>query len=82
MIGKAKEYVGHFTPLGATVVPKDENGDCVIRPWKFHCTGWMPHAFDDGTYVYGDALYNNLKPESQCGSLDKDVLVGHGLTKD
>ena len=42
----------------------------------------MPDAFNNRTYVHGDAVYNNLKPESRRGSLDKDVLVKHGLTKE
>lgn len=82
MNNKTKEYVGHFTPSGATVVPEDENGDRVVGGWKFYYTGWTPDAFDKSTYVRGDAVYNNLKPESRRGSLDKDVLVKHGLTKE
>ncbi len=74
MNSKTKEYVGHFTPSGTTVVPEDENSDCVVGRWKFHYTGWTPDAFDNGTYVHGDAVYNNLKPESWRGSLDKFAM--------
>lgn len=77
---KKKNYIGHFTPLGAQVVPMDNGGTRSKNGWKFHYRGWKPDAFDTRTFVRDGATENNLKPLSRRGSLDAEVLKRHGLT--
>ena len=77
-----KEYIGHFTPTGAQVVPADDDGFRVKDGWEFHYNGWTTDDFDDSTYVRSGAVEGNLKPHSRVGFLDVDVLTKHGLTAD
>ena len=77
-----KEYIGHFTPTGAQVVPADDDGFRLKEGWEFHYNGWTTDDFDDDTYMRSGAIEGNLKPQSRGGFLDVDVLTKHGLTAD
>ena len=77
-----KEYLGHWTPCGAKVVPPNEDGRRVVNGWEFFYNGWKPSAFDRATYVRGDATQKNLFPDDRNGCLDAERLKAHGLTKE
>ena len=77
---KKNEYVGHFTPTGAQVLPPNDEFTRSKNGWTFSYNGWMPDEFDLGTYVRKGATSENLKPLSRRGCLDVDVLKRHGLT--
>jgi hypothetical protein len=64
------------------VVPAGENGEWKVGTWKFYYTGWQPDTFDKKTFVCGEAVYNNLKPESRKGCLDVNIFWKQVLTKD
>jgi hypothetical protein len=77
---KKKNYIGHFTPLGAQVVPT-VNGDDTTRSFnerKFHYRGWKQDAFDVGMFVRDSATADNLKPVSRHGS----VLLSDAFSAD
>jgi hypothetical protein len=38
--GKTREYLWHALPAGATPVPADDGGNCLIDGWKFNYRGW------------------------------------------
>ncbi len=76
------EYLGHFTPALAKVVPHDEARNQVIGGWKFYYNGWMPDEFGHQTNVRDDASQLNLKPECRHGLLDVNVLKKHGCNAD
>jgi len=79
---KGSEYLGHFTPAGAKVVPADADGQRVVQGWRFHYSGWIPDDFDKTTFVRDDATQQDLKPISRRGSLDVTVLRKHGCDAD
>ena len=79
---KDKKYIGHFTPAGAQVVPKNAEGKRSKNGWDFYYDGWEPDEFDKATFVRGSATRKNLKPDGRKGCLDVDVLKKHGLTAD
>jgi hypothetical protein len=76
-----KEYLGHWTPCGAKVVPPNEDGQPVVNGWEFFYNGWTPTAFDRATYVRGNATQQNLFTDNRKGHLDAERLKAHGLTK-
>jgi hypothetical protein len=80
--GKKNDYIGHFTPTGAQVVPRDDDVSTTrsINGWDFFYKGWMPDDFDKKTYARVGATSSNLKPLSRKGCLDVNVLKRHGLT--
>ncbi|KAL7528119.1 hypothetical protein ACHAXR_005384 [Thalassiosira sp. AJA248-18] len=79
---KAGKYVGCATPAGATVVPKNSNGERELNGWNFYYDGWEPSEFSRETYVRGTAKRGDIKPSDRKGCLDVDVLKQHGMTAD
>ena len=79
---KEKEYVDHYTPSGAIVVPENDDGRREMGGYQFYYEGWSPDDFDKETFVRDDATRKDLRPASRMGRLDIDVLKKHGLTKE
>ena len=75
-----KKYKFHSTPTGARVVPKDGTGKRCMNGWEFHYQNWEATVPVLETYARTGAVYGNLKPESQKGCLDVNLLKKHGLT--
>ena len=76
------KYIDHFSPAGAKIVKQNQYDQRVVDGWDVHYDGWVGDAFDQSTYVRGDAEQGNLKPTSRKGSLDADVLIKHGFNAD
>ena len=79
---KGGVYCGHFTPAGAKILPINDAGTWVINGRRFHYKGWTPDAFNLGTDVQDNATQQNLKPDSQRGSLNANILRKHGCDAD
>lgn len=73
-----RSYVGHFTPGGATVVPKNENGERVIGEWEFSYCGYEASDADKGNCVRLEATTENIKPDCRKGKLDVNLLKALG----
>lgn len=77
---KQKKFTSFHTPAGAKVVPAGAGGKRVINDWEFFYDGWKPDAFDQQTYVRGNATRENIKPEDRESSLDVEYLKKFGCT--
>jgi hypothetical protein len=76
---RMEEYIGHFTPAGAKVVPADASARHEVNGWRFHYDGWKTEVFDRMTFVRGKATKDNLKSDVRRGCLDAVRLKAHGL---
>ena len=73
-----KKYVHHSLPTGVIPVPENIDGKRIDDGWEFFYRGWegTDRVFRDG------ATKDNVFPSERLGSLDGDLLVKMGLTKE
>eukprot|EP00956_Cyclotella_meneghiniana_P037933 scaffold146895_cov36-Cyclotella_meneghiniana.AAC.1 len=71
-----------FTPCGAKVVPKNQDGVRSVNGWEYFYTGWSPDEFDQGTYARSPATARDLKPKARGGKLNVERLKTYGINDD
>jgi len=77
---KPTNFLHCAVPADATPAPKSAEGKRTANGFEFCCNGWTRDV-NDPSFQSG-ATRNNAPPSCRKGSLDGDMLVKRGLTKE
>eukprot|EP00957_Ditylum_brightwellii_P000921 74087-Ditylum_brightwellii.AAC.1 len=70
------EYICHKTQTGATPVPLNADGRCIVNGWEFHYQGWNDPSEEKDRH---GATRRDLFPDSRKGKLCYNTLSWLGI---